>query len=129
MAPPKENSVLNELLPGLADRLKLGGSNELLRPASGSERFAPLQLPPILSFSNGDPSNGLFRPGPSSDGVGAPDEAARASQGDGAPPAPPPNAAGGSVPSDGGEGGVAAGDLNGNVATGGDFDGEGENIV
>jgi hypothetical protein len=119
--------VLSELFPGLADRLKEGGSNEALRPANGSERFAPLQLPPILSFSNGDPSWGLLRPGPSSDGVGAPDEAARASHGDGIPPTPPPKAAGGSVPSEGGLGGVALGDLNGNTAPAGDFEGEGEN--
>lgn len=69
-----------------------------------------------------------MRPGPSSDGVGAPDEAARASHGDCIPPAPPPKAAGGNVPSEGGWGGVATGDLNGKVDDG-DFEGEGETAM
>ena len=57
----------------------------LLSCAPSARRFAPLQLPPILSCSNGPPSRGLLRPtgdGRSKLGVGAPEVAARLAHGD-----------------------------------------------
>jgi hypothetical protein len=91
-----------------------GGPDACPGPAlsGGPKRLAPLQEPSKLSFSNGPPNMGLFRPGPSKLGVGAPDAAARACHGDtspleadekddfailgnlprlGRPPAPPPS--------------------------------------
>ncbi len=71
--------------PGLDTIIEsLEASIELRLPPS-LRRFAPLQLPPILSFSKGYPRCGLpFRivGPPSMEGVGAPDVAAKACQGE-----------------------------------------------
>lgn len=55
-------------------------------PEGSANRFPPLQLPFKLSCSKGPPRCGLPRPGPSIEGVGAPDVAPSNCQGDCAVP-------------------------------------------
>lgn len=102
-------------------------SSEPRLPISGTDclspqRLAPLQLPPMFSLSKGYPRCGLLRPGPdpgpSIEGVGAPDVAARWSQGEAGDPAPASGMAKGWLGSLNDPGGRTGGDEKGDGAGG-----------